>query len=111
VESAALILAALLAVTCVVFVARPFLREPVAGDDRLAHGGEEEGKRLHLLEQRDRALAALKELEFEHRTGKISDDDYGELVALLRREAAATLAALEPTASARRDPEKVDVRA
>ena len=32
------------------------------------------------LEERDRALAALKELEFDHRTGKISDADYRELV-------------------------------
>src|SRR3712207_8579432 len=34
------------------------------------------------------ALAALKELEFDHRTGKITDDDYRELVAPLRRRAA-----------------------
>jgi hypothetical protein len=110
-EAAALILAAALAVACVVFVARPFLREPLAGDDRLAHGGEAERKRLHLLEQRDRALAALKDLEFEHRTGKISDSDYRELVGSLRQEAAAALAALEPVQPAPRDPEKVDARA
>jgi hypothetical protein len=110
-EVAALALAALLAVACVVFVARPFLREPRAGDDRLAEAGEEERERLRLVEQRDRALAALKELEFDHRTGKISDADYRELVVPLRREAAAALAALEPKASARRSPQKVDARA
>ena len=33
-------------------------------------------RRLALAEERDRALAALKELEFDHRTGKVSDDDY-----------------------------------
>ena len=110
-EVAALALAALLAVACVVFVARPFLREPWAGDDRLAEAGEEERERLRLVEQRDRALAALKELEFDHRTGKISDADYRELVVPLRREAAAALAALEPKASARRSPQKVDARA
>ena len=110
-EVAALALAALLAVACVVFVARPFLREPRAGDDRLAEAGVEERERLRLVEQRDRALAALKELEFDHRTGKISDADYRELVGPLRREAAAALAALEPKASARRSPQKVDARA
>jgi hypothetical protein len=110
-ELAALLLAALLAVVCVVFVARPFLREPHARDDRLAEAGEEERERLRLVEERDRALAALKELEFDHRTGKISDDDYRELVGPLRREAAAALAALEPKATARRAPEKVDARA
>ncbi len=110
-ELAALFLAALLAAACVVFVSRPFLREPRARDDRLAVSGDEERDRLRLAEERDRALAALKELEFDHRTGKISDTDYRELVGPLRREAAAALAALEPTASARTVPEKVDVRA
>jgi hypothetical protein len=110
-ELAALVLAALLAVACVVFVARPFLREPQSRDDRLFEAGQEERERLRLVEERDRALAALKELEFDHRTGKISDADYRELVTPLRREAAAALASLEPKASARRAPEKVDARA
>jgi hypothetical protein len=110
-EVASLVLAVLLAVACVVFVARPFLREPDARDDRLAVAGEHERERLRLSEERDRALAALKELEFDHRTGKISDADYRELVGPLRREAAAALAALEPKATARRAPEKVDARA
>jgi hypothetical protein len=101
-ELAALILAASLAVACVVFVARPFLREPRAGNDRLATSDESERIRLQLVEERDRALAALKELEFDHRTGKISDADYRELVAPLRREAADALQALEaPSVEAR----------
>jgi hypothetical protein len=110
-ELAALILAALLAAACVVFVARPFLREPFARDDRLVEVGEEERERLRLVEERDRAIAALKELEFDHRTGKISDADYRELVVPLRREAAAALGALEPKTTAQRTPEKVDARA
>jgi cytochrome c-type biogenesis protein CcmF len=48
---------------------------------------------LALLERRDRALAALKELEFDHRTGKISDSDYRSLLGPLRRDAAETLRA------------------
>ena len=39
------------------------------------------------------ALAALKELEFDHRTGKVSDDDYRELVGTLRQRAAEALRA------------------
>jgi hypothetical protein len=94
-----LALGALLAVACVVFVARPFLREPNAGEsDLLDAPGELELRRLELVEERDRALAALKELEFDHRTGKISDEDYRALVGPLRRRAAATLRALEPRA-------------
>jgi hypothetical protein len=100
-ELVALILAAALAVACVAFVARPFLREPNARDDRLGARDESEHARLRLAEERDRALAALKELEFDHRTGKISDADYRELVAPLRRDAAAALAALDgPTVRA-----------
>jgi hypothetical protein len=110
-EIAALVLAALLALACVLFVARPFLREPRARDDRLVQAGEEEREHLRLAEERDRALAALKELEFDHRTGKVSDADYRELVVPLRREAAAALAALEPKATARHAPDKVDARA
>ena len=48
-------------------------------------------RQLELAERRDRALAALKELEFDHRTGKVSDDDYRLLVGPLRREAADAL--------------------
>jgi hypothetical protein len=92
---AGLILAAALAVACVVFVARPFLREPAPADDRLATLTESERRRLELLEERDRALAALKELEFDHRTGTISDEDYREQIGPLRRRAAESLRALE----------------
>jgi hypothetical protein len=92
----ALALAAVLAVVAVIFVARPFLREPAPASDRLDEPGELERRRLELAEERDRALAALKELEFDHRTGKVSDADYRELVGPLRRRAAETLRALEP---------------
>lgn len=94
----ALVLGALLAAACVVWVARPFLREPLAADDRLGEPGELDLRQLALAEERDRALAALKELEFDHRTGKVSDTDYRELVGPLRRRAAETLRELEPRA-------------
>jgi hypothetical protein len=88
----ALVLAALLAVLCVVWVARPFLREPAPEDDTLA---EPEARRLALLDERDRALAALKQLEFDHRTGTVSDEDYRAAVGGLRREAADAIRALD----------------
>ena len=88
--TAALVLGALLAVAAVWFVARPFLsrgeEEPPA---------EPSSERLALEEERDRALAALKELEFDHRTGKISDEDYRGMVRELRRQAADALKALD----------------
>ena len=104
-ETLALVLAAVLVVASVVFAARPFLR-PGKTDDRVA-GGEPD--RLRWSEERDRALAALKDLEFDHRTGKISEADYRELVGPLRRQAAEAIRALareEPTAPVER--ERVD---
>jgi hypothetical protein len=81
-----LLLGALLAAAAVIFVAVPFLRasdppeSPVPADDALA-----------VAEERDRLLAELKELEFDHRTGKITDEDYRTQVGPLRRRAAALL--------------------
>lgn len=92
----ALALAALLAIACVLVVALPFLRDPEARDDRLDEPDALERRRLELAEERDRALADLKELEFDHRTGKVSDEDYRALVGPLRGRAAAALSALEP---------------
>jgi len=97
----ALVLGALLALACVVAVALPFLREPEPETDVLDEPDALRKRQLELAEERDRALAALKELEFDHRTGKVSDDDYRALVGPLRREAAAALRALEPRAQAR----------
>jgi hypothetical protein len=95
-EAVALALGAALAVACVVLVALPFLREP-GGDDSVPEPTPAERERLHFEEERDRALAALKELEFDHRTGKVSDDDYRAQVGRMRAEAAAALRALDPS--------------
>jgi hypothetical protein len=100
VTTLALLLGALVAAAAVLVVARPFLRDPEAKDDRLESRGELEQRRLALAEERDRALGALKELEFDHRTGKISDEDYRALLGPLRRDAAQALRALEPRAHA-----------
>jgi len=91
VNGAALVLGILLAAGVVVVVALPFLREPQAHDDRLDAPTPEEERRLTLREERDRALAALRELEFDHRTGKITDEDYRRDLGPLRRAAAGAL--------------------
>ena len=92
-ELLGLALGAALAALAVIFVARPLLRE-AAQSEREAPADD---VRVRLLEQRDRALAALKELEFDHRTGKVSDADYRALVGPLRREVAVALQALRPS--------------
>ncbi len=91
--AAGLLIGALLAALAVWFVARPFLAR---GADEPVY--EPLPERLAQEEERDRALAALKELEFDHRTGKVSDEDYRASVGELRRDAAAALQALDASA-------------
>jgi hypothetical protein len=100
--NAALLLAALLAIAAIVVVALPFIREPEvpAEDDRLAGVDPAERRRLQLLEERDRSLAALSELELDHRTGKVSDEDYTAQLGPLRARAAAALRALDSATEA-----------
>jgi hypothetical protein len=98
-----LALGALLAAAVVVFVAVPFLRSGEAPTP-----DEPAQDALAAAEARDRALAELKELEFDHRTGKITDEDYRALVQPLRRRAASTLGngATLPGGTAERAPEQ-----
>ena len=91
----ALALGAALAVVCVVLVALPFLREPSPDSDELHALTPAERRRLAHAEERDRALGALKELEADHRAGRIDDDDYRASVGPLRREAADALRAID----------------
>ena len=100
--SVALLLAAVLAIAAIVAVALPFIREPEVPEehDRLAGVDAAARRRLQLLEERDRVLAALSELELDHRTGKVSDEDYAAQVGPLRSRAAAALRALDSPAEA-----------
>jgi tetratricopeptide (TPR) repeat protein len=86
-----LIAAALIAVPLVVFVAWPLMRRggapvllPLPPDPREP-----------LLERRTAALRALRELDFEHEAGHVSDDDYAELRARYEAETAAVLSELD----------------
>jgi hypothetical protein len=90
-----LLLGAALVVAVVVVVALPFLREPAPESDSLLELGVAERERLEAEETRDRALSALRELEADHRAGRISDDDYRVVVGVLRRDAAEALRALD----------------
>ena len=91
----AIAIGGVLAAACALYVALPFLREPDPTSDVLDEPDALERRALELAERRDRALGALKELEFDHRTGKISDDDYRELIGPLRQRVAEALRALE----------------
>jgi hypothetical protein len=91
----AIVLGALIAALAVILVALPFLRHPDGLGDLLDEPTDAEERRLALIEERDHALAALKELEFDHRTGKVDDIDYRAMVGPLRRAAADALQALD----------------
>lgn len=79
-------LTAALAAAVVVFIALPFLGEEPPAEPMLPADVE-----AAAAQERDRILAELKELEFDHRTGKITDEDYRALVHPLRRRATAML--------------------
>lgn len=96
--STAIALSAVLGAVCVVLVALPFLREPEPVSDELEEMTPERQQRLAHAEERDRALSALKELEADHRGGRINDEDYRALIGPLRREAASALRALDSDA-------------
>ncbi len=97
----ALILGGLIAVVAVIIVAIPFLRDN--GEPELIDDGARTEDLVHLMEIRDRALGALKELEFDHRSGKVDDVDYRALVGPLRRQAAEAIQALDARTSRKED--------
>lgn len=63
-------------------------------DRATSRPGEGSG-RVSLDEGETAALAALRDLEFDHRLGKLAEEDYGELRAQLARRAVAELKAMD----------------
>jgi hypothetical protein len=71
---------------------------PLSGADAYAIGAPRAEE-----EQKQAVLRALKDLEFERSVGKISDEDYAELVAKYRAEAKRLLRLLDADAQPRRE--------
>jgi hypothetical protein len=89
-----------LAAAAVFFVLRPLLSPPAAGvDPPVAMDGEDPDDDLS---PRAVALRALKEIEFDRATGKLSDADYDALNAKYTAEALAALRKESPEAAAPR---------
>ena len=101
-----------LAVGAVFFILKPILwprREGEAGNGIRETGYGEEGEDPEDdLSPRAVALRALKEIEFDRATGKLSDADYG---ALKRKYTAEALAALRAAAATREGPAPAAQRA
>ena len=86
-----IVLAILLTAAALLAVAYPILaKAPAAKPATTATESLDE-----LLGQRDAAMQALRELNFDHRVGKISDEDFVVFDASLKHEAAETLRALD----------------
>lgn len=92
-----LVLGLVIVTVAVFFVLRPILVPPVSGG--AASSVDQEGEDPDDdLSPRSVALRALKEIEFDRATGKLSDSDYDALKARYTAEALAALRS-EPPAS------------
>lgn len=85
--------AAVLVAVVIGVVAWPFV-SPAAEPPEQALA-EPDRHRLELLERRDAAYQALRDLDHDHRTGKLTDADYEAERTALRAEAAAALRELD----------------
>lgn len=89
-----LIAGILLAAGAVYFVLRPILHPPLEGRETAGEGGMDEGEDPDDdFSPRAVALRALKEVEFDRATGKLSDADYDNLKAKYTTEALVALRA------------------
>lgn len=86
-----IILAILLTAAALLAVAYPILFKGSAA----AQATTAEEALDELLAQRDAAIQALRELNFDHRMGKISDEDFTVFERNLKQNAAETLRALD----------------
>lgn len=65
----------------------------------LAEGGVDEGDERHkLLSAKDAAFVALKDLEFDYKTGKIDEADYASLKSRYEAEAVKVMKSLDNAA-------------
>ena len=85
-----LILGILLAAGAIYFVLLPILRPPVESASDAEPGDEGEDPADDMSPQTV-ALRALKEIEFDRATGKLSDTDYEQLKAKYTQEALAAM--------------------
>jgi len=81
----------LLAVAVVAFVGYPLLREQMAGEEELELPEEDE----ELYRRKETTYSALKELEFDYKTGKLSEQDFHELDARFKSSALEILEAID----------------
>ncbi len=100
-----LIVGILLATGATYYVLRPILRPTVPALGRVTSGDDEGDDPDDDLSPQAVALRALKEIEFDRATGKLSDADYDDLHAKYQAAALAALRHESAPSAVRRAPE------
>jgi hypothetical protein len=90
-----IILAAAMIAVAFYLVALPLLQHARRDSTSTPESITEQERLEELLAQRDAAFQALRELNFDHQVGKITDEDYIAFEGNLKRHAANTLRALD----------------
>lgn len=75
------------------YVSAPLLKERQA--EKMLTDYFQDTELHHLLSRKDSIYTAIKDLEFDHKTGKLSDEDYEELRTKFEQQAAAVLAEID----------------
>jgi cytochrome c-type biogenesis protein CcmH/NrfG len=92
VSGSTVVVSILVGVPALVFALWPLLRRDARGRTFLPLPAD---RRQQLAEEKRRALATLRELEFEHSAGHVSDTDFADLRARYESEAAAVLTEID----------------
>jgi len=83
--SIGIIIGALILLVAIGFVARPLV---VARQERLQLESSDENQKLeNLLFERESTLLTIRDLQFDHEMGKLSDEDFAQLDARYRAQA------------------------
>lgn len=90
-----ILLAAVLIGVAFYLVALPLIQETRRHAARPAPVVSEQEQLAELLAQRDAAFQALRDLSFDYKVGKITDEDFAAFEAGLKQNAAQTLRALD----------------
>lgn len=93
----AIIIGFALLVGSVFYVAAPFRLDEKKEKNKKSSGMTQES----LLDGHQSAILALRDLDFDFRAGKVSEEDYGSLRTSLLAKAAATMQTLDESADAR----------
>jgi len=85
------------------FVSQPLLR---AKPENILNDEYEESPMQHLLSRKDSIYTAMKDLEFDYSTGKLSDEDYAALREKSAGEAAEVLREIDEMESGAKSAKK-----